>query len=170
MSPPYRSFGKAQSFAVVGLVVLVDFLAGTAQLNSSPGRVGLNSDTQSTCTKSSCSTSKSSAQLMQVANVPTGKPRLLEFASKHCASCSRMAPIVKSMERNCTARDGTIMQIDVDGDEGEVLAERYGVNQLPTFVMIDSNGDEVGRLTGEQPRQQLAIALSDVNGVLCATL
>jgi len=74
------------------------------------------------------------------------------------------------MEHNCTARDGTIMQLDVDGNEGEGLAERYGVNQLPTFVMIDSNGDEVGRLTGEQPRQQLAVALADVNGVLCATL
>jgi thiol:disulfide interchange protein len=170
MIPPYRSFGKVQSFALAGLVVLVDFLAGTAQLNSSPVRAGLNPDTHTSCAKSSCSTPKSSVRLTQAANVPTGKPRLLEFASKHCASCGRMAPIIKSMERNCTARDGTIMQIDVDGNEGEVLAERYGVNLLPTFVMIDSNGDEVGRLTGEQPRQQLAVALADVNGVLCATL
>ena len=81
-----------------------------------------------------------------------------------------MAPLVKSLERDCTARDGTILQIDVDGDEGEALAERYDVNQLPTFLMIDSKGDEVVRLVGEQPRQRLAIALADVNGVLCARL
>jgi thiol-disulfide isomerase/thioredoxin len=81
-----------------------------------------------------------------------------------------MAELVKSMERSCTARDGTILHIDVDRDEGEMLAERYNVNQLPTFIMIDSNGDEVGRLTGEQPRQRLAIALAEVNGVPCPML
>ena len=81
-----------------------------------------------------------------------------------------MAALVKSLERDCTAQDGTILQIDVDRSEGEALAERYNVNQLPTFLMIDSKGDEVERLVGEQPRQRLAIALADVNGVLCATL
>jgi thiol:disulfide interchange protein len=158
------------SFAVVGLVVLADFLVGAAQFRSLPSPGGSSADGQVSCAHSSCPTPKSSAQLAQAASVPTGKPRLLEFTSKHCASCSRMAAIVKSMERKCTARDGTILQIDVDGDEGEALADLYGVNQLPTFLMIDSKGDEVERLTGEQHRQRLAIALADVNGVLCATL
>ncbi len=170
MYPPYRSFGKVQSFAVAGLVVLVDFLAGTAHFSSSPASVRMSSDVHANCTKGSCTTPNTSEHFVEAANVPTGKPRLLEFSSKHCASCGRMAPIIKSMERNCTARNGTIMQIDVDSDEGEALAELYGVNQLPTFVMVDSKGDEIGRLTGEQPRQRLAVALADVNGVLCATL
>jgi thioredoxin-related protein len=170
MLGPNRPFTKTSSFLAVGLVVLVDFLVGAAQFNSSPERTELTSGTSISCVNSSCPTRRSAAQLAQPANVPTGKPRLLEFSSQHCASCGRMATIVKSMEHNCTARDGTILRIDVDEDEGGTLAERYRVNQLPTFVMIDSKGDEVGRLTGEQPRQRLAIALADVNGVLCATL
>ena len=167
---PYRSFAKAPSFAAVGLVVAVDFLLGAAQLNSSHAGAGVNSDPTRSCTTGSCPAPKTSAHPAQAAVVPTGKPRLLEFSSKRCASCGRMAPLIKSMERDCTARDGTILQVDVDGDEGEALAERYDVRQLPTFLMIDSNGDEVERLVGEQPRQRLAIALADVNGVLCATL
>jgi len=170
MTTPYRSFAKTPSLAAVGLVVLVDFLLGAAQLNSSRAGVGLNSDTSPSCITTSCPSPKSAVSVAQVAIVPTGKPRLLEFSSEHCESCGRMAPLVKSLERDCTARDGTILQIDVDGDEGEALAERYDVNQLPTFLMIDSKGDEVERLVGEQPRQRLAIALADVNGVLCARL
>ncbi len=167
---PYRPFTKAPSLAAVGLVVLVDFLIGAAGLNSSHTRAGLNPETTISCNKSSCPTHKSSARSALAAIVPMGKPRLLEFSSEHCASCGRMAALVKSMERDCTARDGTILLIDVEGGEGEALAARYNVNQLPTFLMIDSKGNEVGRLTGEQPRQRLAIALADVNGVLCATL
>ena len=170
MASPYRSFAKTPSLAAVGLVVVVDFLLGAAQLSSSRAGVGLNSDTTPSCVATSCPAPKTSTNLAQAAVVPTGKPRLLEFSSEHCASCGRMAPLIKSMERDCTARDGTILQIDVDRDEGSALAERYDVNQLPTFLMIDSKGDEVERLVGEQPRQRLAVALADVNGVLCATL
>ncbi len=103
-------------------------------------------------------------------SIPTGKPRLLEFTSKHCASCTKMAPLVQKMEHECTARDGTILPVDVDTDSGSQLASRYAVHELPTFVMVDDKGAEVSRLVGEQSRERLKVALADVNGTLCTVL
>jgi thiol:disulfide interchange protein len=168
--PPNRSFTKTSSFAAMGLILLADVLVGTTQLSLSPSRIRVTSNEQTSCGTSACSAPKPSEHLARAVSVPTGKPRLLELSSKHCPSCARMAELVKSMERNCTAQDGTILHIDVDGDEGAQIAEFYNVEQLPTFIMIDSNGDEVERLIGEQPRQRLAIALTEVNAGPCMTL
>ncbi len=81
-----------------------------------------------------------------------------------------MAPLVRTLERHCTAHDGTILPVDVDTDIGDRLATRYGVNELPTFVEVDSNGIEVIRLVGEQPRERLKVALADVSGTLCTEI
>jgi thioredoxin-like negative regulator of GroEL len=99
-----------------------------------------------------------------------GKPRLLEFTSKHCASCGKMAPLVRKMEHDCTAHDGTILPVDIDTGDGDRLATRYSVNALPTFVMVDANGEEVRRLVGEQPQERLTVALAEVSGVACTVL
>ena len=81
-----------------------------------------------------------------------------------------MAPLVRRLEHKCTAHDGTILPVDVDTDSGDRLATRYVVNELPTFITVDSNGSEISRLVGEQPRERLKVALSDVNGVLCTEI
>lgn len=122
-----------------------------------------------TCERGSCARTSPSTARGEVA-LPTGKPRLLEFTSQHCPSCARVAPLVQKLERECTAHDGTILPIDVDSETGDSLANRYSVNDLPTFIMIDANGAEVSRLVGEQPRQRLAVALADVSGVVCQVL
>lgn len=100
--------------------------------------------------------------------LPTGKPRMLEFESAHCAACERMAPLVKDIEQRCTRDADTIVRMSVDHEEGEALAERYGVRALPTFVNVDANGEEVERAVGEQPKQRIADMLSEVHGARCA--
>jgi thioredoxin-like negative regulator of GroEL len=43
------------------------------------------------------------------------------------------------------------IDIDTQGD----LAKKYGVRSIPTMVMLNDNGDEVGRKTGIQTAEQL---------------
>lgn len=163
---------RAPKALMVAVVVLADLIFSSGLLFSKPNLQIANSSAGAlSCERGSCQrqTAKRQVTLMNVA-VPQGKPRLLQFTSKHCPSCSRMAPLVDKLERDCTAHDGTILPMDVDTPAGEELATQYGVNELPTFILIDSDGEEVNRLVGAQPRQQLAVALADVNGVLCATL
>lgn len=163
---------RAPKTIVVVAVVLADLVFSSGLFMSRP-RLQSAGSAQITpsCERGSCQRQLTDGRALEnSASIPTGKPRLLEFTSKHCASCGRMAPLVRKLEHDCTARDGTILPVDVNTDSGDLLATRYVVNELPTFIMIDSNGAEVSRLVGEQPRQRLAVALADVNGVICTVL
>ena len=104
-----------------------------------------------------------------VAEVPRGKPRLLEFESEHCAACKRMAPVVKDVETRCAKDRDTIVRVTIDDPRGEALAARYGVRMLPTFLNVDALGEEVTRSVGEQPKAQIARMLSEVRGEACST-
>ena len=169
----HRLWARAPKALVVAGVLLADLAFNSGHLltrhNVAPtvtSPTGGLSCERGTCQREHAGTPATVASVA----VPTGKPRLLEFTSKHCASCAKMAPLVRKMEHDCTAHDGTILPVDVDTDAGDLLATRNNVNALPTFVMIDSNGDELRRLVGEQPREHLTVALADVNGVLCTVL
>lgn len=172
-SAVHRLLARAPKTLTIAGVVLADLaFNGMLVLNEHPAKHASRVSVDGlSCERGTCQrqTVNQPASASGVA-VPTGKPRLLEFTSQHCASCGKMAPLVRKMEHDCTARDGTILPVDVDTDAGDLLATRYDVNALPTFVLIDSNGDEVSRLVGEQPRERLTVALADVNGVLCQLL
>jgi cytochrome c-type biogenesis protein len=163
---------RAPKSLVVATVVVADLIFSSGLLVSTPRFPGADSAAaDASCEHGSCSRQVAVGHAEPArANVPTGKPRLLEFTSRNCPSCGKMAPFVHRMERDCTAHDGTILRVDVDTGQGDNLAANYVVNELPTFIMIDSNGVELSRLVGEQPRQRLAVALAGVNGVLCTVL
>lgn len=167
-----RLLAKAPKTVVIAAVVLADLLINGGLLVSRTYSQSAVAPTNGlSCERSSCQRPSEAKPALAVAvDIPTGKPRLLEFTSKHCASCSRMAPLVFKLERECTAHDGTILPVDVETDTGDELASRYAVHELPTFIMVDEKGSEVTRLVGEQPRERLKIALADVNGVLCTVL
>lgn len=101
------------------------------------------------------------------AELPTGAPRLVEFVSARCPACIRMAPIVDELTRTCTKGGDTIVQVNVDSAHGRALAARYGVRLLPTFMSVDAEGQEVGRIVGEQPKERLALAIGEVEGEAC---
>jgi cytochrome c-type biogenesis protein len=103
---------------------------------------------------------------------PKGMPRLLEFTSGHCPVCMKMAPLLAQIERACALPAGTVLHVDVDADDprGQALMARYGVRLLPTFISVDSEGNEVERIVGEQTRERLLLALSDVHGRACPAL
>jgi len=100
----------------------------------------------------------------QMDQLPQG-PALVEFVSGECPACKKMHPIVTELEQRCPS--GLIARVSIDDASGRSLAEHYRVTLVPTFVSIDAEGREVERIIGEQPKQRLVLALSELRGAPC---
>lgn len=172
-----RRLRRAGIGSAVGLSLIVAALGGRALLATDRLGSPTRQPVETVSAGGSCASGASSACAAPAigaargeVDVPRGKPRLIEFHSEHCTACARMAPIVRDLEERCAHGGDTILRVTIDDDAGEALAARYGVRHLPTFVGVDSAGEEVERVVGEQPRARLAGLLGDVRGEACEAL
>ena len=94
---------------------------------------------------------------------------LVEVASRSCAACRRMEPVVKQASRRCAAGAFSVEQRWVEEEEGAAFARRHAVFGVPTFLLLDVDGREVKRLVGEQPLALLEGTLRDLSGGRCGT-
>lgn len=72
-----------------------------------------------------------------------------------------MKPVVDGLRKRYA---GTIeiKRMDTDGSDTEVarLADAFGVQYVPTFVFVDSDGTVSGTVVGEVPESRLVEELS----------
>ena len=79
--------------------------------------------------------------VLALATAGQGEPLLLDFTAVWCGPCRQMAPTIDRLAvAGCRVKK-------VDVDQNPALAEKYGVTQFPTFIVI-SGGREVGRVVG----------------------
>jgi thioredoxin 2 len=71
-------------------------------------------------------------------------PVLIDFYSDSCAPCRAMH---STLERLASRRKGELMTIRVSVDANPGLASSFGVQAVPTFVIL-SRGTERGRTSG----------------------
>jgi thiol-disulfide isomerase/thioredoxin len=71
------------------------------------------------------------------------QPVLLDFHAEWCGPCQTMRPVIKQLIRN----KYPVKSIDTDHDPDN-LAARYRVQNLPTFLVVDSRGRELDRTVG----------------------
>jgi thiol-disulfide isomerase/thioredoxin len=121
------------------------------------------------CATGSACESHARAGVTGAAAKVTGQPRLLAFSSTTCVACKRMAPVIAEAERACAARDA-VVHVNVDGDDGAALATTYDVTNIPAWVSIDADGEEVSRLIGVQPAEALARSIEELQGRRCEAL
>jgi thioredoxin 2 len=74
----------------------------------------------------------------------SGLPVLVDFYSPTCGPCLMMHPLV---ERLAKRRAGELMVLRVNTDTSPGLASRFGIQAVPTFIVI-SKGTERGRTSG----------------------
>ena len=92
--------------------------------------------------------------LLTATNTPASDasagPALLDFHAEWCGPCHKVRPAVAELIR----QGYPIKTIDIDQEPK--LRDRYHVEQVPTFIVVDGAGRELDRTTGPQPAAELA--------------
>lgn len=91
-------------------------------------------------------TPESFAEYIEQAQAPV----LVDFTASWCGPCKALAPVLEDIAGE--AEDFTIVK--VDADENAQVAEEYGVQGLPTLVLVE-DGEELIRFSGALPKREL---------------
>lgn len=74
--------------------------------------------------------------------------RILYFTGTWCQPCKTFRPIMESLKSQLP-----ITFVDVDASPQ--TATQYNVKNIPTTILIDGNGNEMGRLVGPKPESEI---------------
>lgn len=78
--------------------------------------------------------------------------KLLKFSASWCTPCSVLAKTIDSI----IDKPALLANIEsVDVDENPDLPVQYGVRGVPTLIVIDDEGNELRRSTGNLSREKL---------------
>jgi thioredoxin 1 len=88
--------------------------------------------------------------------VQSERPTLVDFYADWCGPCRATAPAVDELAHEL---EGQANVVKVNVDESPELATQYGVEAIPTFIVI-RNGKAVTKLVGIQSKQALANAIA----------
>lgn len=80
----------------------------------------------------------------------TGKKIFLDCYTSWCGPCKMMARDVFPQEKVGSFMNASYVniQIDMEKGEGPELAKKWEVSAYPTFIIFNSNGQEIGRFLG----------------------
>jgi len=77
---------------------------------------------------------------------------LVDFWAPWCAPCRMLGPIIEEL----AAEYGDNAQVaKLNVDDNQDTARQYGVMSIPTMVIF-KDGEEVDRLVGVMPKEQIA--------------
>ena len=81
-----------------------------------------------------------------------GKPVLVNFYADWCVWCKRLESTTLRDAKVATVLQDKVvpLSLDVEG-EGKELSNQYRVDGLPTIVVLDVDGREIGRIPGYMP-------------------
>jgi thioredoxin-related protein len=72
-------------------------------------------------------------------------------------------PVVDGIEREL-GDEMRVLRVSVMDDVGGQLAARYGVRSVPTFVLLDGDGEIMLRQVGMPQRDEIEAALVPLSG------
>ncbi|MBI3171330.1 MAG: thioredoxin family protein, partial [Hydrocarboniphaga effusa] len=76
-------------------------------------------------------------------------PLLVDFQAPWCYSCYYMAKnVLNGAEWERVRQETVVLELDADSPEGARWMQSWSVKALPTYVMFDGGGQELGRILG----------------------
>ena len=81
------------------------------------------------------------------------EPVIVDFWAEWCAPCHMVAPVLDQIAEE---RDVRLAKINID--EQPALAQRFGIQSIPTIVMF-KGGEPTAAALGAQPKRALEKAL-----------
>lgn len=88
---------------------------------------------------------------------------LLDFSAPWCHSCHFMDQhVLAEPELDAFASKIEFVRLDVDSADGAKLRQQYFAMGLPNYVIVNPDGEEVGRIVGEQNKDVFFSQLHDI--------
>ena len=82
--------------------------------------------------------------------------KILLFKMSTCSPCKLLSKLFTQL--NIQKED-----IILDEDENEKLADKYNINSVPTVIVLNNEGEELGRFVGSRNKEQLLEELNKYN-------
>ncbi len=79
-----------------------------------------------------------------------GKRVFVDFVTTWCGPCKEMDRIVYTAADVVAAASGSVIAVQLDGDEQRELVAKYGVKGYPTLLLLDADGAVLRRASGYQ--------------------
>ena len=82
------------------------------------------------------------------------RPVLVDFQAVWCYSCYYMAShVLNGPAWEDVQRKAIVVEADADSPDGQTWMKKLKASFLPSYVVLDAQGNELGRVTAEQPRE-----------------
>lgn len=81
------------------------------------------------------------------------KPIFMDFSAEWCGPCQEMLRTTYK-DKAVVARSSKFVPVLIDVDKQSKLAERYGVQAIPTVVFLNAKGDILRRESGYHTAQE----------------
>ena len=86
--------------------------------------------------------------------------KVLKFSASWCAPCRAYKPTFDKVSKMDEFGDIEFQELDVD--ENEDLAVKYGIRGVPSTIFINNKGEMIDRLAGLQTEDALVSKIREV--------
>ena len=94
-------------------------------------------------------------QTFEAEVIKSDKAVIVDFWAEWCGPCRAVAPV---LDRIAQERSGELIVVKVNIDEQPGLAQRYGVQSIPTMILF-RDGEPAKVAVGAQPKGALEKSL-----------